>query len=205
MGILFISNDICFEHDPSGNHPERPDRLSAVLDGLERAQMGSTVTKLRAEAVEENLVLQVHDQELISQLNIPSGMSVIARTAGIGRTAEEMDWDLNYLVQLWNAISSASDEQAGSFLIYQESSLVIRSIRDHFHQDIGELLIDTDEITDEGPGIENIFNSFSMHSLTRIDPGSDIHGVPASDIIDTILLLSIRLITFFKLFFSLNL
>ena len=68
MGILFISNDICFEHDPSGNHPERPDRLSAVLDGLERARMGSTVTKLRAEAVEENLVLQVHEQELIHEL-----------------------------------------------------------------------------------------------------------------------------------------
>ena len=60
-------------------------------------------------------------------------------------------------------------------------------------------------MTDEGPGIENIFNSFWIHSLTRIDPGSDIHGVPASDIIDTILLFSIRLITFFKLFFSLNL
>ena len=58
-------------------------------------------------------------RELISQLSIPSGMSVIARTAGIGRTAEELDWDLNYLVQLWNAISSASDQQAGSFLIYQ--------------------------------------------------------------------------------------
>ena len=88
-------------------------------------------------------------RELISQLSIPSGMSVIARTAGIGRTAEELDWDLNYLVQLWNAISSASDQQAGSFLIYQESSLVIRSIRDHFHQDIGELLIDTDEIHEQ--------------------------------------------------------
>ena len=88
-------------------------------------------------------------RELISQLNISSGMSVIARTAGIGRTAEELDWDLNYLVQLWNAISSASDQQAGSFLIYQESSLVIRSIRDHFHQDIGELLIDTDEIHEQ--------------------------------------------------------
>lgn len=68
MGILFISNDICFEHQPSGNHPERPDRLSAVFDGLKRASMGSTITKLSAEAVDENMVLQVHDQELISEL-----------------------------------------------------------------------------------------------------------------------------------------
>ena len=68
MGILFISNDICFEHQPSGNHPERPDRLSAVLDGLKRARMGSTITKLSAEAVDENIVLQVHDQELIYEL-----------------------------------------------------------------------------------------------------------------------------------------
>ncbi len=85
-------------------------------------------------------------RELISRLNVPSGMSVIARTAGIGRSAEELDWDLNYLVQLWTAISSASEQQAASFLIYQESSLVIRAIRDHFHQEIGELLIDTDAI-----------------------------------------------------------
>ena len=68
MEILFFSNDICFEHQPSGNHPERPDRLSAVLDGLKRARMGSTITKLSAEAVDENIVLQVHDQELISEL-----------------------------------------------------------------------------------------------------------------------------------------
>ena len=68
MGILFISNDICFEHQPSGDHPERPDRLSAVFDGLKRARMGSTITKLSAEAVDENMVLQVHDQELISEL-----------------------------------------------------------------------------------------------------------------------------------------
>ena len=68
MGVLFISNDICFEHQPSANHPERPDRLSAVFDGLKRASMGSTITKLSAEAVDENMVLQVHDQELISEL-----------------------------------------------------------------------------------------------------------------------------------------
>ena len=68
MEILFVSNDICFEHQPSGNHPERPDRLSAVLDGLERAQLDSTITKLQAEPVDEGLVLQVHDPELVYEL-----------------------------------------------------------------------------------------------------------------------------------------
>ena len=67
-------------------------------------------------------------------------MSVIARTAGIGRAAEELQWDLNYLLKLWRAIEDAAKMQPGAYLIYQESSLVIRAIRDYFHADIGELL-----------------------------------------------------------------
>jgi ribonuclease E len=76
-------------------------------------------------------------------------MSVIARTAGIGRTVEELQWDLNYLMQLWRAIEGAGKSAPGPFLIYQESSLVIRAIRDYFQPDIGEVLIDTDEIFDQ--------------------------------------------------------
>ena len=76
-------------------------------------------------------------------------MSVIARTAGIGRSTEELQWDLNYLLQLWRAIEDASKLQSGAFLIYQESSLVIRAIRDYFHPDIGELLIDTEAIYEQ--------------------------------------------------------
>ena len=76
-------------------------------------------------------------------------MSVIARTAGIGRSTEELQWDLNYLMQLWHAIEDASKLQSGAFLIYQESSLVIRAIRDYFHPDIGELLIDTEAIFEQ--------------------------------------------------------
>src|SRR5205809_4140454 len=79
-------------------------------------------------------------REVISQLNVPSGMSVIARTAGIGRSLEELQWDMNYLMQLWQAIDGAAKQQSGAFLIYQESSLVIRAIRDYFHPDIGEIL-----------------------------------------------------------------
>jgi ribonuclease E len=76
-------------------------------------------------------------------------MSVIGRTAAIGRTAEELSWDLAYLLQLWAAVEGAAKQQSGAFLIYQESSLVIRAIRDYFHQDIGEVLIDTEAIYEQ--------------------------------------------------------
>ncbi len=88
-------------------------------------------------------------RDLMSQLDVPQGMSVIARTAGIGRTLEELQWDLGYLLNLWQAIEGASHTQSGSFLIYQEGSLVIRAIRDYFHPEIGEVLIDTEEIYDQ--------------------------------------------------------
>ena len=88
-------------------------------------------------------------RETMDKLDLPQGMSVIARTAGIGRTVEELQWDLNYLMQLWRAIEGASKAATGAFLIYQESSLVIRAIRDYFQPDIGEILIDTDEIYEQ--------------------------------------------------------
>src|SRR5437016_13006350 len=88
-------------------------------------------------------------RDTISQLDVPNGMSVIARTAGIGRSLEELQWDMNYLMQLWQAIDGAAKLQSGAFLIYQESSLVIRAIRDYFHPDIGELLIDTESIFEQ--------------------------------------------------------
>src|SRR5512139_2511443 len=88
-------------------------------------------------------------REAIGQLDVPQGMSVIARTAGIGRAAEELQWDLNYLLKLWAAIEDAAKMQPGAYLIYQESSLVIRAIRDYFHPDIGELLIDTEAVHEQ--------------------------------------------------------
>lgn len=88
-------------------------------------------------------------KDLLSQLEVPHGMSLIARTAGIGRNLEELQWDLGYLMQLWRAIEGAAGAQNGPFLILQEGSLVIRAIRDYFHPDIGEVLIDTEEIYDQ--------------------------------------------------------
>ncbi len=88
-------------------------------------------------------------RDTLAQLDIPEGMSLIARTAGIGRSVEEFQWDLNYLLSLWKAIDGAAQSQSGAFLIYQEGSLVIRAIRDYFSADIGEILIDTEDIYEQ--------------------------------------------------------
>jgi ribonuclease E len=85
-------------------------------------------------------------REAIDQLEVPAGMSVIARTAGLGRAVEELQWDLKYLMQLWKAITDAVQQVKAPELIYLESSLVIRAIRDYFHPEIGEILIDTEDV-----------------------------------------------------------
>ena len=85
-------------------------------------------------------------KELIAQLEVPQGMSVIARTAGIGRTVEDLQWDLNYLLQLWQAVYAAFEQEEVQPLILQESALVIRAIRDYFQPEIGEILIDNEEV-----------------------------------------------------------
>ena len=88
-------------------------------------------------------------KEALDQLEYPNGMSIIARTAGIGRSAPELQWDLNYLLKLWSAIDGAAKGGKGAYLIYQESSLVIRAIRDYFNNDIGDILIDTDDVYEQ--------------------------------------------------------
>jgi len=88
-------------------------------------------------------------RDAMAQLTVPEGMSLIARTAAIGRTAEELQWDMNYLMQLWTAIDSVAKDNTAPLLIFQEGSLVIRAIRDYFQPDIGEILIDTDDIYEQ--------------------------------------------------------
>jgi ribonuclease E len=85
-------------------------------------------------------------RDVLAQLEVPQGASIIARTAGIGRNLEELQWDLNYLKQLWDAIENAAKSEKAPSLIYLESSLVVRAIRDYFHPEIGEILVDTDDI-----------------------------------------------------------
>ena len=102
-------------------------------------------------------------KEAMDQLEYPKGMSIIARTAGIGRSAPELQWDLNYLLKLWTAIDGATQGAKGAFLIYQESSLVIRAIRDYFNSDIGDILIDTDDIYDQA-------QQFMSHVMPEFAP-----------------------------------
>jgi len=85
-------------------------------------------------------------RDAMAQLQVPDDYSLIARTAGIGRSAEELQWDLDYLISLWDAISKATADRAAPFLIYQESNLVVRATRDYLRQDIGEVLVDNPEI-----------------------------------------------------------
>ncbi|HYD62456.1 MAG TPA: Rne/Rng family ribonuclease [Noviherbaspirillum sp.] len=106
-------------------------------------------------------------RETMDRLEIPSGMSVIARTAGIGRNVEELQWDLNYLLQLWRAIEGAGQSAPGAFLIYQESSLVIRAIRDYFQPDIGEILIDTDDIYEQAQQFMSHVMPDMVHRVKR--------------------------------------
>ena len=88
-------------------------------------------------------------KEILAKVKVKKGMSVIGRTAGIGASLEEIQWDLDYLTQLYDAIEGAADAQPAPFLIYQESNLVVRAIRDYFHDDIEEILIDKKEIFDQ--------------------------------------------------------
>jgi ribonuclease E len=85
-------------------------------------------------------------REQLQQVLAPDNVGIIVRTAGVGREAEELQWDLDYLLQLWNAIEKAATENKAPFLIYQESNLFIRALRDHLRNDIGEILIDNEQV-----------------------------------------------------------
>ena len=88
-------------------------------------------------------------KEALDHLQVPDEMGLIVRTAGLGRDAEELQWDLDYLLQLWKAISEAAQSRQAPFLIYQESKLIIRALRDYLRNDIGEILIDKDEVYED--------------------------------------------------------
>ncbi|VFR78142.1 Ribonuclease E [plant metagenome] len=106
-------------------------------------------------------------RETMDQLEVPAGMSIIARTAGIGRNVEELQWDLSYLMQLWTAIDGAARDNAAPILIYLESSLVIRAIRDYFSPEIGEILIDTDDIADQAIAFMSVVMPDNVQRVKR--------------------------------------
>lgn len=88
-------------------------------------------------------------RESLRSLNIPDGMGLIVRTAGVGKEQEELQWDLDYLLALWDAIQEAGAQKSAPFLIYQESNVIIRTIRDYLRKEIGEVLIDTPDSYEE--------------------------------------------------------
>ncbi len=95
----------------------------------------------RIEGEDRNII-----RESLSQLNIPGGMGLIVRTAGVGRSTEELQWDLEYLLQLWSSIEKAASERPAPFLVYQESNVIVRALRDYFRSDISEVLIDSEKV-----------------------------------------------------------
>ncbi|MGD8832024.1 MAG: Rne/Rng family ribonuclease, partial [Pseudomonadales bacterium] len=105
----------------------------------------------RAGGISRRIEGEDRDQlrEAMSQLDIPQGMGVIIRTAGIGRSSEELQWDLDYLLQLWEAVRKAHDESKAPQLLYQENSVILRAIRDNLRKDIGEVLIDGERAFEE--------------------------------------------------------
>ena len=104
-------------------------------------------------------------REVMAALNIPDGMGLIIRTAGVGKSVEELQWDLDYLLHLWQAIESANQERPAPCLIYQESNIIIRAIRDYFRQDIGEILIDDQQTYDYA---RDFMQHVMPHNLRKI-------------------------------------
>ncbi|MGV2986870.1 ribonuclease E [Vibrio sp. E150_011] len=82
----------------------------------------------------------------LSTLELPQGMGLIVRTAGVGKSAEELEWDLKFLLNNWGNIKNASDANPAPFLIHQESNVIVRALRDYLRRDIGEILIDSNTI-----------------------------------------------------------
>ncbi len=104
-------------------------------------------------------------RDALSQLDIPEGMGLIVRTAGVGRDAEDLQRDLDYLLKLWTAIETAAKERQAPFLIYQDSNVIIRAIRDYFNSDISEILIDTQQTYKEA---EDFIRQVMPQNLTKL-------------------------------------
>ncbi|GAA5523646.1 ribonuclease E [Microbulbifer aestuariivivens] len=81
-------------------------------------------------------------RDALSEVDVPSGMGIIVRTAGVGRSGEELQWDLNYLLQLWDKIKQEADDSKAPHFLFQESNVIIRAIRDYMRDDIGEVIVD---------------------------------------------------------------
>ncbi len=112
-------------------------------------------------------------REAMSSLQVPEGMGFILRTAGVGKVTEELQWDLNYLLSLWDAIDKSSKDRPAPFLIYQESDVVIRAIRDYLRKDIAEIWVDDKDV--HARAVEFMTqvmpqNLFKLKQYKEVDP-----------------------------------
>ncbi|MGH8336291.1 MAG: Rne/Rng family ribonuclease, partial [Gammaproteobacteria bacterium] len=104
-------------------------------------------------------------REALAALRLPDSMGIIIRTAGVGRSVEELQWDLDYLIQVWEAIEKASAGRNGSFLIYQESNVIIRALRDYLRNDVSEILVDDEKMSQEA---RHFMEQVMPQSLTKL-------------------------------------
>jgi len=106
-----------------------------------------------------------HLREQLQKVTTPANVGIIVRTAGVGRESEELQWDLDYLLQLWTAIEQAASNRSAPFLIYQESNLFIRALRDHLRNDIGEILIDSESVYNDA---REFMQQVMPHNLNKL-------------------------------------
>jgi len=114
----------------------------------------------RIEGVDRNEL-----RDAMSELNIPDGMGLIVRTAGVGKNVDELQWDLDYLLQLWRSVEEAAKQRPAPFLVYQESNIVVRAIRDYLRNDIGEILIDKPEVYEQAREFMRQVMPASLHKV----------------------------------------
>jgi ribonuclease E len=187
-----VTRDYFKAQDDNGNRPairellQEGQEVIVQVEKEERGNKGAALTTFislagrflvlmpnnpRAGGVSRRIEGEDREQlrEAMDNLQIPDGMGAIVRTAGVGRTPEELQWDLNNLVDVWNAIQQASDSRPSPFLIYQESKAILRALRDYLSDDIGEILVDKTEIFDEAQEYMQRFMPGNLRKLKYYD------------------------------------
>ncbi len=121
----------------------------------------------RAGGVSRRITGQDRDdvRDVFKDLNIPQGMGAIVRTAGVDRSPEELQWDLDYLLQIWEAIKASVVQRKAPFLIYQESNAIVRALRDHFSNDVGEILVDEESAFEDA---RQFMDRVMPHNLRKL-------------------------------------
>lgn len=122
----------------------------------------------RAGGVSRRIEGEERDQirNILKALELPTGMGMIVRTAGVGKSHDQLQWDLDYLLNIWEAIKGAAEKQPAPFLIYQESNAIIRALRDNFRNDVGEIQIDDEDTYKEA---YSFMKQVMPHNLNKLN------------------------------------